>query len=283
MLSIRRRQTHSQQAPLELLVRAQGVPWGPYRKIYQRRVAGVDRPLQVMKGFVRISCFRIKDRRLYRGERLGPAGNLFQLELHQTGTAFGSMDAQPIKLLARRADSEQLISTLGTRGFRRSFGGLCDSFDEAIARARHGLDVTTDSIAVAKDLAQGRDVHRENAFFDERLGPHSFQQFALGDQLSGVANHVLQQIISFGSQGDGLARSQKAALPNPQRERSKLADFPTTLKRILAKSSGQHRPVVPFWRENAGKEDDMQDPFVRTWKLNPSPKLTRITGHLAGR
>jgi hypothetical protein len=71
VLTIRRRQAHSHQAPLESRVRAQGVPLRAYGEVNQRGVAGVDRPLQVMKRFVQISCFRIKDRRLYRRERLG--------------------------------------------------------------------------------------------------------------------------------------------------------------------------------------------------------------------
>ena len=68
-------------------------------------------------------------------------------------------------------------------------------------------------------------MHGQDALFDERFGPDHFQQVALGDELSRIADQNHQQIERFGRQRDRIAAPRQPPLGNFQRELSEFVSL----------------------------------------------------------
>jgi hypothetical protein len=94
---------------------------------------------------------------------------------------------------------------------------------EAVSHARNGFDVAP--AAFAQGFSQARDVHGENALFDERLRPDQIEEFALGQQPPRVADQSKQDFVSLWLQGDGLASLQETPFGYIQCELCEFVNF----------------------------------------------------------
>ena len=118
-------------------------------------------------------------------------------ELNGMGTTFLIVEHN-MPLVAELCDPV-IVLARGTR---------IDECGEAIAHARHGLDVLLARGFLPQRLPQHRHVVIQVVFLDRRPGPHGVEQFLLGDQLAGVLDQHAERIEHFETQGngDGVAR-----------------------------------------------------------------------------
>lgn len=65
----------------------------------------------------------------------------------------------------------------------------------------------------------------KDAFSDERVGPHPFQQFVFGNDPAGVAGEGHEHIMSFGGERDSCAVVNKPAIRHVENEVTELDEL----------------------------------------------------------
>ena len=94
-----------------------------------------------------------------------------------------------------------------------------DRCGEAIAHARHGLDVLLARGPLAERLPQHRHVVIQVVFLDRRLRPHRVEQLLLRDQPPGVLDQHQQRVEHLQTQRDHLAAAREPALADVEMKR----------------------------------------------------------------
>src|SRR5688572_28506852 len=87
-----------------------------------------------------------------------------------------------------------------------------DRRDEPISRPRHCFDEGWRPLVVAKRLAEGRDVYREDTFLDEGLRPDVREEFVLRDQMTRVPHQRDEDVKGFRRESDDSGAAQQLAL-----------------------------------------------------------------------
>ena len=103
---------------------------------------------------------------------------------------------------------------------------------EAVAPARHGLDVAAAVAAVAQRLAQQRDVLREVVLFDEGVGPEPADDLVLLDDVPAALDEEEEGVEGLGRERDGLAGAEQAALRHLQTKRAEFVKKPGLLAHL---------------------------------------------------
>jgi hypothetical protein len=97
---------------------------------------------------------------------------------------------------------------------------------ESIARSGNGFDVAMRTMRISERFPQGRDVHRDNGFFDERVRPDQGKQFVFGRQLSGAPHEDGQEIARLRLERNTNCAFRQPALRHVERELAELEDIP---------------------------------------------------------
>ncbi len=97
--------------------------------------------------------------------------------------------------------------------------GRVDRCGEAIADARHGLDVLLARGFLAQGFPQHRHVMIQVVFLDRRLRPDAVEQLLLRDQPPGVLDQHQERVEHLQAQRDRLAAARKAALADVEMKR----------------------------------------------------------------
>ena len=100
--------------------------------------------------------------------------------------------------------------------------GSVDQCGEAIAHARHGLDVLLARGFLAQRLPQHRHVVIQVVFLDRRLRPHRVEQFLLRDQPPGVLDQRQERVEHLQTQRDHLTAARESALTDIEMKRPEL-------------------------------------------------------------
>ena len=125
----------------------------------------------------------------------------------------------PVVAYARRTPSLVVQYRISCRAFaaeaadcRGLRNGSFDQGDEAIAHARHGLDVLLTRRSIPERLPQHRYVVIEVVFLDGRLGPHRVEELLLRDQPPGMLDQHPERVEHLETQRDHVATARKATL-----------------------------------------------------------------------
>ena len=102
---------------------------------------------------------------------------------------------------------------------------VSDLRDKPIASPRNRLDISAISCAVSKRLAQRRDMHRQDSFFNERLRPNARQQFLFGHQSPLPTDQGDEYVVRFWSQPYWFGSAQQPPVSDVESELAKTKDF----------------------------------------------------------
>ena len=92
--------------------------------------------------------------------------------------------------------------------------------------ASSGLCLTPRAaIAAAERLAQARDVNRQDALFDEGVGPHLRQQLLFRQQPAGLTHERHEQIVRFRREMDRPVPARQRSAGRIERELAERVDL----------------------------------------------------------
>ena len=66
----------------------------------------------------------------------------------------------------------------------------------------------------------------QDAFLDDRIGPHVREELVLGDETPGVSDQHDQDVVGFRREPNDLSSMTEPPLGGLQRELAKMKDFP---------------------------------------------------------
>jgi hypothetical protein len=97
-------------------------------------------------------------------------------------------------------------------------------WNESIAHAWHSEDITLSVLAIAKGLAQKKDVLAQVALFHEAVWPDGLHEFRLLDDSVAVVNQEQENFEGLRREGERLSAMQEQAFLPVHPERAKIAE-----------------------------------------------------------